>query len=265
MQNLRSWFLGDVERQSLETRLFFMFSSFVMLSAAGAFAVNAAIKSPPIEFAYCIAAGAAALIFHVVGKQMENPVRLVPVLQALTVLVLGMAWFSNNGIHGSVPFFFFPLLVMSSIMAKGAGRVITLSSIVVVFFGLVLVQRSQPSLVQGYATDVALFHDVASVLAVTFLVCCALAITLAKAYADERDRVAQLTEEATRNRIQARRLERELATMREILPICSGCKKIRDQRGQWHSIEQYLSDATGTKYSHGLCEPCFESLYGGDA
>lgn len=259
---MRSWFFGDVEHQSLETRLFFMFSSFVMLSAAGAFAVNAAIESPPVEFVYCIVAGALALVFHVIGKRLQKPEKLVPLLQALTVGVLCVAWFSNNGLHGSVPFFFFPLLVMSSIMAKGTVRVLTLGGIASVFFALVLVQRTQPSLVQGYASDAQLFHDVAAVLAVTFLVCCTLAITLAKAYAEERERVIQLTEEATRSRVEAQRLERELATMREILPICSSCKKIRDQVGDWHAIEQFLSDATGTKYSHGLCEPCFESLYG---
>lgn len=235
-----------------------------MLSAVGALAVNAAIESPPIEFVYCLAAGGVALAFHLAGKRMQNPEKLVAPLQALAVTILGVAWFSNNGIHGSIPFFFFPLLVMSSIMAKGAERMITLSSIVLVFFALVLVHRNQPGLVNGYANDAAWFDDVAAVLAVTFLVCCSLAITLAKAYAEERERVIQLTEEATRSRIEAMRLERELATIKEILPICASCRKIRDPDGHWHDIERVLSEATGTKYSHGLCEICFESLYGDD-
>jgi len=47
-----------------------------------------------------------------------------------------------------------------------------------------------------------------------------------------------------------------------ILPICSKCKKIRDDRGYWNQIEEYIYDHSEADFSHGLCPDCAEELYG---
>ena len=46
-----------------------------------------------------------------------------------------------------------------------------------------------------------------------------------------------------------------------ILPICSSCKKIRDDAGDWHLVESYISNHTGAKFSHSLCPDCSAKLY----
>lgn len=53
----------------------------------------------------------------------------------------------------------------------------------------------------------------------------------------------------------------EIKTLRDILPICSFCKKIRDDQGYWNQVEQYISDHTGTKFSHGICDDCMAEHY----
>jgi len=45
------------------------------------------------------------------------------------------------------------------------------------------------------------------------------------------------------------------------IPICSNCKKIRDDKGSWLSIERYLMNHTGHEFSHGICPDCREELY----
>ncbi len=52
--------------------------------------------------------------------------------------------------------------------------------------------------------------------------------------------------------------ESEIESLREILPICSSCKKIRDDAGYWHSVEQYFSRHSKRDFTHGLCPACFE-------
>jgi len=47
------------------------------------------------------------------------------------------------------------------------------------------------------------------------------------------------------------------------LPICSSCKKIRDDQGYWHQIESYISSHSEAEFSHGLCVDCMEKLYPG--
>lgn len=55
----------------------------------------------------------------------------------------------------------------------------------------------------------------------------------------------------------------EIKTLRGFLPICSKCKKIRDDEGLWKQLERYLESHTETLFSHGLCPDCAEEMYGG--
>ncbi len=47
-----------------------------------------------------------------------------------------------------------------------------------------------------------------------------------------------------------------------ILPICAGCKKIRDQKGEWQGLETYIMAYTDAVFSHGICPDCAQKLYG---
>lgn len=61
-----------------------------------------------------------------------------------------------------------------------------------------------------------------------------------------------------------RELRAALAEIRElqgILPICSGCKKIRDDDGYWQQVDTYLTTHTGAQFSHGVCPDCMDRLY----
>lgn len=46
-----------------------------------------------------------------------------------------------------------------------------------------------------------------------------------------------------------------------MLPICSICKKIRDDKGYWNQIESYISEHSEAKFSHGLCPECVKKFY----
>ncbi len=53
----------------------------------------------------------------------------------------------------------------------------------------------------------------------------------------------------------------QIKTLRELLPICAGCKNIRDDQGYWHQLEAYLHKHSDLKFSHGLCPDCAKKLY----
>ena len=54
----------------------------------------------------------------------------------------------------------------------------------------------------------------------------------------------------------------EIKTLRGIIPICSHCKKIRDDQGYWNQLERYLEKYSDASFSHGLCPDCSDELYG---
>jgi CRP/FNR family cyclic AMP-dependent transcriptional regulator len=45
------------------------------------------------------------------------------------------------------------------------------------------------------------------------------------------------------------------------IPICSNCKRIRNGKGAWLSLERYLMNYTQHEFSHGICPECREKLY----
>ena len=52
----------------------------------------------------------------------------------------------------------------------------------------------------------------------------------------------------------------QINTLNGMLPICSSCKKIRDDDGYWQQLESYISKHSGAKFSHSLCKECAEEL-----
>lgn len=54
-------------------------------------------------------------------------------------------------------------------------------------------------------------------------------------------------------------LQTEVRQLKELLPICSYCKKIRDVDNTWHELDLYIAKKTDTSFSHGVCGECLET------
>jgi PAS domain S-box-containing protein len=54
--------------------------------------------------------------------------------------------------------------------------------------------------------------------------------------------------------------EAELQALRALLPICSYCKRVRDDQQYWRSVEGYLATHTQLRFTHGICPSCFEEV-----
>jgi PAS domain S-box-containing protein len=53
----------------------------------------------------------------------------------------------------------------------------------------------------------------------------------------------------------------ELKVLSGLLPICSHCKKIRDDKGYWTQVESYIGKNSNAKFTHGICPDCLETHY----
>lgn len=65
--------------------------------------------------------------------------------------------------------------------------------------------------------------------------------------------------------IELREALAQVKTLRGLFPICSGCKRIRDDHGYWNQIEVYIRDHSEAEFSHSICPDCVERLYPGEA
>jgi PAS domain S-box-containing protein len=53
----------------------------------------------------------------------------------------------------------------------------------------------------------------------------------------------------------------EAIALRGLLPICAGCKSIRDNNGTWHTVERYVEERTAVSFSHSMCPDCMRKWY----
>jgi AmiR/NasT family two-component response regulator len=87
-------------------------------------------------------------------------------------------------------------------------------------------------------------------------------------YAQELARSLSIAVARFADLMEVRRLNEELRTalnqvklLSGLLPICSGCKRIRDDQGYWHQVECYIREHSEVEFSHGICPECYKRLY----
>ncbi|MEO5957560.1 MAG: response regulator transcription factor [Opitutaceae bacterium] len=66
----------------------------------------------------------------------------------------------------------------------------------------------------------------------------------------------------TRLRVAERilRYTTQVRQLEEMMPICSYCKKIRDDQNYWQQLEGYISERTGSDFSHSVCPDCYKNV-----
>lgn len=70
----------------------------------------------------------------------------------------------------------------------------------------------------------------------------------------ERERLIHELQEALDN----------IRTLNGLLPMCASCKKIRDDKGYWNQLEEYIQNHSEATFTHGMCPECSDKFYGGE-
>ncbi len=72
----------------------------------------------------------------------------------------------------------------------------------------------------------------------------------------------QLTSQVQQQSAHLQDAQEQMDVLRGLLPICSSCKKIRDDQGYWQQVEVFVEAHTDARFTHGLCPACAVQLYG---
>lgn len=67
--------------------------------------------------------------------------------------------------------------------------------------------------------------------------------------------------ELRRLNAELRRAMAQIKTLKGLLPFCSYCKSIRDDKGYWHRVDVYIRDHSEADLSHGVCPKCIKEHF----
>jgi PAS domain S-box-containing protein len=60
--------------------------------------------------------------------------------------------------------------------------------------------------------------------------------------------------------VELRKALDNVKTLRGLIPICAWCKKVRDDKGYWRQVEDYVSEHSDADFTHGICRECMEKV-----
>lgn len=78
------------------------------------------------------------------------------------------------------------------------------------------------------------------------------------------DQIKQQRDEMIRMNDELIQAAQNVNVLSGLLPICSSCKKIRDDKGYWNILEAYIKEHSEADFTHGICPTCAETLYPDD-
>jgi methyl-accepting chemotaxis protein len=84
---------------------------------------------------------------------------------------------------------------------------------------------------------------------------------LAESFNAMAENLKAAKDELEESNIELRKALDQVNTLSGMLPICSYCKKIRDDKGYWKQVADYISERTGVQFSHGMCPDCAKRVY----
>jgi hypothetical protein len=248
--------IGEPATHTLENRVFNAAAIVTVLAGLASALVNLLTGRSAVQLVITLAAAVVAGIFYrlSITRNRERTLR-VP-LALLFVAVLAAAWLTNEGSRGSTPLFFFILAVGAVIIMDARTANVMLGLIGAAIAALLALERLAPALIEGYGSDSVRFTDVAVCLLLCLGVVTVLTRIVIREYQKERARAAALHAQTLRDKEALERAILEIRALRGILPVCSYCKKIKDEHDEWHTMEHYLSRHSDASVSHGLCPEC---------
>ena len=132
------------------------------------------------------------------------------------------------------------------LLLAGAGLAFLLSRRYDVLEGLVAFSRAHEAL------------ELDELLPTSVVLCLGLLVFVFRRWREKR-----VMERALRSR--NRDLEaaaKKIRTLEGMLSICSGCKKVRNEKGKWEHVDTYVEAHSKAVFSHSMCPDCMESYYG---
>ena len=251
---------GGSETYSLENRIFNIVMFLVFVSGSITTTYNIILDNHIILTACSTTIVMISIIAVLYSNKTGKYQSLVkPVIFCLLVMMI-ISWIANDGTRGATPYFFFILMTIGILLLRKPFPFFIVV-IIATIIGLMLVDYLYPSFLIGYETRTQQFLD----LGISLLVCLAfngiMIFIVFREYLRERQLKDALLVQTIRDKEELEKAHKEIKILKGILPICASCKMIRDNKGNWNRIEDYLDEHSEAKLTHGICPDCVARLY----
>lgn len=245
----------------LELRVFTLVNRLLIATGLVTLGINFVADSAAREYLFSVLVMMIGLLANWTAGRVKLNAYL-PITVYVTLLILAtIIWFTNHGTHGGGPVYFAMLLIVGCVFLPQpyeGGLTLLAFSILV---GVIVLEALLPDLIVPFESQSQRFIDVGGSILIALGGMTLLVRLVIRAFRLERQRSEQLYAQLQSDQQALEQALEELTALRGILPVCSFCKKIRDEHDQWHAIENYITDHSQAQFSHSLCPVCVSKHY----
>ncbi len=260
IQQIADNLFGDSTKISLENRIFNTVMFFIGLTGITTLIYGVIIHDNIYQIAVSSLCAVIPGCCYLYSLKKRTFRKLITPANIFFYLALTAAWFFTNGVHGSLPFFFFVLVTYGNIFIKNPFK-LYLPFILTSIIALLIAEYYWPFLFFKYSSRSQEFLDIGISLILCLIINGSIIHFVFREYFRERTLKDEILIQTLKDKETIDKAFKEIRVLRGFLPICANCKKIKDGEGTWKRLEEYISMHSEAQFSHGICPACVKELY----
>lgn len=259
--NFAKIIFGDPATHALENRLFNVILIMAAFTGVCATTLNFYSGNPVREIIITLVATAVPVCFYIASRWYNADKYLRVPLTVIFLVILCVAWITNQGSNGSTILYFFILFVGGKICLTPPYDKLILGISFIAVITLLVIEYYTTDLIIPYLSASNMFLD-----KVMSMVFCLVTITILlhlilKEYQNEKAHSEELYKQTLKDKEALIQALTENKILKGVLPVCSFCKKIRNENNEWQPMESYITSRSDAKFSHSFCPDCGKRHY----
>jgi len=266
---LTEFILGNEQEFPLEHRLVHILSFSVTIVVILNGISDFILGLPPVVFSFSVMSSFVFFLIFWRSRFQRNPRGLAWLFFIFSNLAVCYYWYMAGGLT-AVPIIlaYSILFLIPLVMTRKSHIISALLISILTDITLFSIELIHPDLIHAYQSNRIRLLDMSFSTLFFGLGMIFLIILVKRSFQKERNRVEKLRYELEKvNTVLQEKNDHlkqtldEIKTLQGILPICSSCKKIRNDDGYWDQLESYFTKNSDIVFSHGICEECAQKLY----
>lgn len=193
------------------------------------------------------------------------PTRIKAIGLILVNLIVGIAVFFTLGIlSAGLVFIFLAAVIMALFLSErtvGFYVLILLACLFPIGAGLYLNTLTMTVAPELLLTNPLHWTLYIFCMAYFLVISCVTILAYRRAMGQLVDEASSQRDKLAKSNAELHKALNEIKILKRILPVCSFCKKIRNDVGEWENLESYLDDNSNASVSHGICPGCMARHY----
>ncbi len=260
--------LGPSQEFSLASQIFNAVTFSATVAASFIFVTDIIIGLEPRFYIFSFSAALVFGIIYSIARKGKNQQLLLWLFVFCVLLIIVYDWYFLGGLTGASMIFSLAFVVTLPMMMSGLQKYVASLLMACVGSGMFLTELFNPGLVWEYNERTQHLTDIYFTTLIMGIGIALLVSMVVRNYHAQQEKIKALNVNLAEinNRLEKRNIDLEQAleevkVLKGIVPICSSCKKVRDDKGYWNQIENYIKTHTGANLSHGICPDCAAKLY----